>query len=285
MSEFRFPSSTFVIAEIGINHNGSMEMAMKLIDAAAQAGADAVKFQKKTPRLSLPPALWDQVRDTPWGQRMTYIEYRERMEFSGKQLAELKRYAEEACNLHFSASAWDQNAANTLSELDLPFYKIASASLTDVDLVRHIGQFGKPVVLSTGMSTLTEINRAVSILRPLVPALGILVCTSAYPTKPEDINLERIHTMQGLYPFAEVGYSGHEAGLWMTLCAVAMGARIIERHITLDRTMPGTDQAASVEPRGFELLVREIRQFEKARGSGEIRLLDCDLPSIKRLRV
>ncbi len=284
MNDFRFhPNKTFVIAEIGINHNGSVDMAKQLIDAAVDAGCDAVKFQKRTPRMSLPPHLWDVVRDTPWGRRMTYLEYRERIELSGQDYRDLRAYCDQK-DIWMSASPWDTNAANTVCEVGVPFIKIASASVTDLKLVEHIANFHLPVVMSTGMCDLTAISNAVEVLYSSVPQLGLLVCTSAYPAKSEDLNLNRIRNLQREFPDCVVGYSGHEAGLWTTLCAVAMGARIIERHITLDRTMPGTDQAASIEPHGFKLLVREIRNLELARGSGELRVLDCDKPAIARLR-
>ena len=273
----------FVIAEIGLNHNGSLELAKKLIDVAAEAGCDAVKFQKRTPHMSLPPHLWHVERDTPWGERMTYIEYRRRLELGPREYMEIKAYCDQK-KILFSASAWDPDAADAVYNLDPPFLKIASASVTNLDLVKHIGRFGRPVVMSTGMSTLEEIRIAVEILCPVVPELALLVCTSTYPARIEHLNLERIHRLETEFPDCVIGYSGHEAGLWMTLCAAAMGARIIERHITLDRAMPGTDQAASIEPQGMKRLVKEIRNLERARGSGELRVLDCEQESIKRLR-
>lgn len=281
---FRFPADrTFVIAEIGINHNGSLELAKQLIDAAAEAGCDAVKFQKRTPHMSLPPHLWDVERDTPWGERMTYIDYRQRIELGPRDYMEIVEYCAER-KIHFSASPWDINAANTVYALGAPFIKIASASVTNLELLRHIAMFTRPVAMSTGMCEWEDINRALGILQDRVPQIALLVCTSTYPAKPEDLNLDRIYTLATAYPKCIVGYSGHESGLWTTLCAVAMGARIVERHITLDRSMPGSDQAASIEPHGFKKLVAEIRNFEKARGSGRIHVLDCEQPSIERLR-
>ncbi len=281
---FKFPAHTFVIAEAGINHNGSVALARQLIDAAADAGADCVKFQKRTPRMCLPAALWDQVRDTPWGLRMTYIEYRERLELDGNAYQTLRDYANHR-GLLFSASPWDANAADTLHCLGVPFFKIASASVTNLELIRHVAEMQRPVIMSTGMSSVREIGNALEICRRYnVPEVALLACTSSYPAQIEDLNLERIHTLKREFPGCKIGYSGHEAGLWTTLCAVAMGAEIVERHITLDRTLPGTDQAASVEPQGFKRLVKEIRNFEKARGSGQIRLLECERDTVKRLR-
>lgn len=284
MSGFRFPSDrTFIIAEIGINHNGSLELAKQLIDVAVDAGCDAVKFQKRTPHMSLPPALWNVVRDTPWNQRMTYLEYRQKIELGPRDYQAIRDYCEDR-QILFSASPWDCNAADTLFCLGVPFFKIASASVTNLDLIDHISRMGRPVVMSTGMSSLQDIRNAVFKLYYRVPQLALLVCTSTYPAKAADLNLERINSFRHEFPNVIIGYSGHEPGLWTTLCAVAMGARIVERHITLDRTMPGTDQAASIEPPGLIKLVKEIRNFEIARGSGEIRVLDCEQASIKRLR-
>lgn len=281
---FRFPSDrTFVIAEAGINHNGSLEIAKQLIDAAVEAGCDAVKFQKRTPHMSLPPHLWNVERDTPWGERMTYLEYRQKIELGPQDYLEIIRYCEQK-EILFSASPWDINAADTVFALGAPFIKIASASVTNLELVEHIASFGRPVVMSTGMCSLTDIHKAASLLLQKVPELALLVCTSTYPAKPENLHLKRIHTLQDEFPECIVGYSGHEPGLWTTLCAVAMGARVIERHLTLDRSMPGTDQAASVEPRGMQLLVREIRNFQQAQGSGELRVQECEYKDIERLR-
>lgn len=280
---FRFPSDkTFVIAEIGINHNGSLEIAKQLIDVAVDAGADAVKFQKRTPHMHVKPYLWDKLRDTPWGEQMTHIAYRSKIELGPRDYQAIVAYCAEK-NIIFSASPWDMNAADTVYSLGAPFFKIASATLTNLDLLRHIARMNRPVVLSTGMSDFPQVSAAVNILRR-VPQLGILACTSKYPAPVEELHLERINTLKSIYPEAVIGYSGHEVGLWTSLCAVAMGARIIERHITLDRAMKGSDHSASVEPQGFKKLVHEIRQFEKARGSGLLRVLECEQSEIKRLR-
>jgi N-acetylneuraminate synthase len=277
-------SRTFIIAEAGINHNGSLELARKLVDVAVEAGCDAVKFQKRTPHMSLPPALWDVERDTPWGERMTYLKYRQKIELSPKQWVSLLMYCE-AREIICFASPWDSNAAMQIG-MACPLIKIASASVTNLELVEQIAGFGKPVIMSTGMCEWKDVTAATYLLLSKLPAekIGLLVTTSTYPAKPEDLNLARINTLKETFPECVIGYSGHETGLWTTLCAVAMGARIIERHITLDRSMPGTDQAASVEPVGLNKLVKEIRNFEKALGSEAIRVLDCEQASIKRLR-
>lgn len=273
---------TFIIAEAGINHNGSLDIAKQLIDAAVEAGCSAIKFQKRTPALSLSRHLWDQERDTPWGQRMSYLAYRERIELSKEDYFDLANYCLDR-GIMMSASPWDLPSAEFLNHLKVPFIKIASASVTNLDLVARIGSFKRPVVMSTGMSTLADIERAVKALGP-VPELALLVCTSTYPAMPADLNLARIHALQDHFANLVIGYSGHEPGLWTTLCAVAMGARVIERHITLDRSLPGTDQAASIEPAGLKKLVKEIRNFEAALGSPEIGVLECEKPSIARLR-
>ena len=283
---FRFPSDrTFFIAEIGINHNGNLDIAKQLIDVAASAGCDAVKFQIKTPHMSLPPHLWDQERDTPWGERMTYLQYRQRMELSPSDYMTIVRYCAEK-RILFSASAWDNNAADKLYAFEAPFIKIASASVTNLPLIQHISRMNRPVVMSTGMSTLAEIRQAVFLLRTgNVPQIGLLACTSTYPCRPEHLNLARIHTLKDEFPDCVLGYSGHEPGLWTTLCAVAMGAKIIERHITLDRTMKGSDHASSIEPVGLHLLMREIRTFAVALGTGDIGPQPCEAADIARLRI
>lgn len=283
MTMFRFPEDrTFVIAEIGINHNGDVEIAKQLIDAAAQAGCDAAKFQVRTPEASLPKELWDVQRETPWGNVMSYIDYRRRIEFDSLQYGEIIEHCAKR-NILFSASPWDIEAACRLESYNPPFIKVASASITNLTLLELIADMGKPMVMSTGMSTMKEVQEAERILRK-APQLGMLVCTSTYPAKPEDLHLNRIRCLQETFPSAVIGYSGHEPGLWTTLCAVAMGAQIVERHLTLDRSMKGSDHGASVEPNGMKLLVREIRNFEKARGNDVLRVLPCEEKDRLRLR-
>jgi len=282
MTDFQFPDHTFVIAEIGINHNGSLDTAKQLIDVAVDAGCDAVKFQMRVPHLSLRPDQWDVVRDTPWGVRMTYLEYRQKIELSPADYLDIKKYC--ASRIIWFASPWDVDSVRKIPVYDMPLVKVPSAIVTNLNLLGEIANLHLPVIMSTGMCDLAMIEAAVSMLYPWVPQLALLVCTSSYPAKPEDLNLNRLNTLKQEFPDCVIGYSGHETGLWTTLCAVAMGARVVERHITLDRSTPGSDQAASIEPQGLRLLVREIRNFETARGSGELRILDCDKPSIARLR-
>lgn len=274
----------FVIAEIGINHNGNIDMALRLIDAAVEAGADAVKFQKRTPLMCIPPEIWDIKRQTPWGM-ITNKEYRQRIEFGPKDYITIDNYCRQKGILWF-ASPWDKLSVDFLENFEPLYYKVASCMVTDLELVEKIGQTGRPVIMSTGMSSWKQVQDAVNQLPGYMKAnkLTLMVCTSNYPATIDTLHLNRIPMMQHQYPNVRIGYSGHESGLWTTLCAVAMGARAIERHITLDRSMPGSDQAASVEPAGFKKLVKEIRNFEKAVGEGELGLQDCEIPSMKKLR-
>ncbi|HYL06880.1 MAG TPA: N-acetylneuraminate synthase family protein [Thermoanaerobaculia bacterium] len=269
-----------VIAEIGINHNGSLDMARKLIDGAYLAGAEAVKFQKRTPELCVPKEQRNLERDTPWG-RIPYIEYRRRMEFGEAEFTAIDRHCRERGILWF-ASCWDEEAVDFIERWEPPCYKIASASLTDQDLLRKVRSTGRPVMLSTGMSTAAEIDEAVNLLgrRDLLIAHS----TSTYPCPPGDLNLRMIETLRQLYPECPVGYSGHETGLAPTWGAVALGATFVERHITLDRALWGSDQAASVEIGGFLRLVANIRDVEKALGDGIKRVYAGELAQIAKLR-
>jgi N-acetylneuraminate synthase len=270
----------FVIAEIGINHNGSLEMARKLIDGAFLAGADAVKFQKRTPDLCVPKEQWDLERDTPWG-RMTYIEYRRRMEFGEAEFAAIDRHCRERGVLWF-ASCWDEEAVDFMERFEPPCYKAASASLTDHDLLRKMRSTGRPLFLSTGMSTMQEIEDGVAAAGQ--GDLMIAHSTSSYPCPVGDLNLRMLATLEGRFPDCPIGYSGHETGLAPTWAAVAMGATFVERHITLDRALWGSDQAASVEIGGFMRLVSNIRDIQKARGDGVKRVYPAERPQIEKLR-
>ncbi|HKP63778.1 MAG TPA: N-acetylneuraminate synthase family protein [Polyangiales bacterium] len=270
----------YIIGEIGINHNGEMENVRKLIDVAAAAGCNAVKFQKRTPELCVPEAQKSITRETPWGI-MTYLEYRHRIELNQDQYSEIDRYAKSK-GLHWFASCWDMPSVDFIDRYDPVAYKIASASLTDDVLLRHVASKGKPVILSTGMSTLEEIERAVSLFDK--SRLLITHATSTYPCSPDELNLRVINSLRNRYN-VPVGYSGHETGLQTTVAAVALGACVIERHITLDRAMWGTDQAASVEPAGLHRLVRDIRVVERAFGDGVKRVYASELPIRSKLRV
>jgi N-acetylneuraminate synthase len=269
-----------VIAEIGINHNGSLEMAKKLIDGAYLAGAEAVKFQKRTPELCVPKEQWNLERDTPWG-RLTYIEYRRRMEFGDAEFAAIDRHCRDRGVLWF-ASCWDEEAVDFIERYDPPCYKIASASLTDDDLLHKVRATGRPLMLSTGMSTVQEIDDAVGVLGR--DKLMLAHATSTYPCPPAELNLRMITTLAARYPECPVGYSGHETGLAPTWAAVALGATFVERHITLDRALWGSDQAASVEIGGFLRLVSNIRDIEKAMGDGVKRVYAGEMAQIAKLR-
>jgi N-acetylneuraminate synthase len=270
----------FVVAEIGINHNGSLELARKMIDGAVLAGCDAVKFQKRTPERCVPREQWNVERDTPWG-RMPYIEYRHRVEFGQAEYEAIDRYCRERKILWF-ASCWDEPSVDFVEQFDPPCYKAASASLTDLPLLRKMRSTGKPLILSTGMSTMEEIERAVS----AVGEEGLLVAhaTSTYPCPVEQLNLRMIHTLKRRFPALPVGYSGHETGLAPTWAAVAMGATFVERHITLDRAMWGTDQAASVEIVGLVKLVANIRDIERSLGDGVKRVYPEEQVARRKLR-
>jgi len=270
---------TYIIAEIGINHNGDVEIAKQMIDAAAFAGVDAVKFQKRTPGLVVPDDQKNQMRETPWGY-ITYLEYRHHVEFGKAEYDQIQAHCK-AKGITWFASVWDEVSVDFMEAYDPACYKIPSASLTDHALLKHLRKTGRPLILSTGMSTAEQIKEAVDILG--TDNLLITHCTSTYPCDPEELNLKMIHTLRQTYP-CPVGYSGHEVGLIPSVVAVSLGACLVERHITLDRAMWGGDQAASVEPGGFERLVKYIRVTEQALGDGIKRVYDSERPSLKKLR-
>ena len=270
----------FIIGEIGINHNGSLATAKRLIDGAVFADCDAVKFQKRTPELCVPYDQWTIERDTPWG-RMTYIDYKHKIEFGRAEFAEINRYCRER-NILWFASCWDEPSVEFMEQFDTPLYKVASASLTDHNLLRTMRATGKPVMLSTGMSEMWEIMEAVDILG--VDNLMLAHATSAYPCPVADLNLKMIPTLKRTFPRVPVGYSGHETGLAPTYAAVSLGATFVERHITLDRAMWGSDQAASVEVIGLHQMVRNIRDIEASLGDGVKRVYASEMKSREKLR-
>ena len=270
---------TYVVAEIGINHNGDMEIVKRLIDAAHRAGVDAVKFQKRTPELCVPPDQQKRKRETPWGY-ITYLEYRHKVEFEAAEYQEIDQYCRQK-GIAWFASVWDETSVDFLESFDPVVYKIPSASLTDHDLLRHVRKTGRPVILSTGMSTMVEIQAAVDVLG--TEDLLITHATSTYPCEPEELNLQMIQTLKETYP-CPIGYSGHEVGLIPTVVAVSLGACLVERHITLDRAMWGSDQAASVEPGGFRRLVKYIRVTEASLGDGVKHVYDSENSSLQKLR-
>ena len=270
----------YIIAEIGINHNGSLELARKLIDGAIFAGADAVKFQKRTPELCVPRDQWNIERDTPWG-RISYLEYRRKVEFTYEQFRTIDRYCR-ARGLDWFASCWDEGAVEFMEQFDTPLYKVASATLTDLPLLQKLKDTGRPLMLSTGMSEMWQIDEAVELTGR--DNLMIAHATSSYPCPPEELNLRMIPTLRATYPGVPIGYSGHEVGLAPTWAAVTLGATFVERHITLDRAMWGTDQAASVEVMGFHNLVRNIRDIESSLGDGIKRIYPSEVAAMKKLR-
>ena len=270
----------YVIAEIGINHNGDLEIAKQIIDAAVHAGVDAVKFQKRTPEVATPPEQQKQMRETPWGY-ISYLEYRHKVEFTAEQYHEIDDFCKER-NIPWMVSVWDESAVDFMENFDTPAYKIPSASLTDHKLLKHARKTGKPMIISTGMSTMDQIQKAVKIIGE--ENLVIMHCTSTYPCEPEELNLKMIETLRSKFPNNPIGYSGHEVGLVPSAIAVAMGACMVERHMTLDRAMWGSDQAASVEPGGFERLVKYIRVAEASVGDGVKKVYDSELASLKKLR-
>ncbi len=270
----------YVTGEIGINHNGELENAFALIDAAAEAGCDAVKFQKRTPEVCTPRDQWEIERDTPWG-RMTYIDYRHRVEFDEEGYHAIDEHCAKR-GIDWFASPWDVESVAFLEKFGVPAYKVASASLTDDELLRAMRSTGRTVILSTGMSTPKQIRHAVEVLG----SANIVLChaTSTYPAKAGELNLRMIHTLQNEFPNVPIGYSGHETGLQTSLAAVALGACFVERHITLDRAMWGSDQAASVEPGGLQRLVRDIRTIEESLGDGVKKVYDSELKPMEKLR-
>jgi N-acetylneuraminate synthase len=270
----------YIIAEVGINHNGDLDIAKRIIDAAVAAGVDAVKFQKRTPEICTSPEQQKQMRQTPWGY-ISYLEYRYKVEFSEEQYREIDLYCK-GKGVVWMVSVWDEQAVDFMEQFDTPGYKVPSASLTDHNLLRYIRKTGKPMIISTGMSTLKQIHDAVNLIGN--ENLVILHSTSTYPCEPWELNLRMIETLRCEFPDNPIGYSGHEVGLVPSVVAVALGACLVERHITLDRAMWGSDQAASVEPGGFERLVKYIRVTEVGLGDGVKRVYESEQPSLKRLR-
>ena len=290
----------FIIAEAGINHNGDINIAKKLIDVATVAGCDVVKFQKRNPDMCVPEHQKNILRDTPWGE-MTYLDYKYKVEFGKEEYDEIDRYCKER-GILWTASPWDLDSLEFLMQYDIPFIKIPSAMITDEELMFASKNTGKKVIISTGMSTFAEIERAMTILnlpgdtaealRPLnydevkegaEKNYAVLHCNSTYPAPINELNLSAIKTLKDRFK-CEVGYSGHEFGLTTSMAAVYLGATIIERHITIDRTMWGTDQTASVEPHGLIKLVKAIRDLERAYGDGKIYVTESEEPVRKKLR-
>lgn len=270
----------YITAEIGINHNGDLANAIALIDHAVDSGCDAVKFQKRMPEISTPRDQWELQRDTPWG-RMSYIDYRHRVEFGVEEYAAIDQHAKRR-GIAWFASPWDLQSVDFLEAFDVPAHKVASACLTDDELLRRMRATRRTIILSTGMSTMRQIRHAVEVLG----SDNIILChaTSTYPAPVAELNLKMIYALQAEFPNVPIGYSGHETGLQTTVAAVAMGAVFVERHITLDRSMWGSDQAASIEPQGLARLVRDVRVISEAMGDGVKRIYDGERAAMKKLR-
>ncbi len=268
----------YVVAEIGINHNGDMNIAKKLIDVAAASGCNAVKFQKRTVDVVYSAAELARVRESPFGN--TNGELKRALEFGKEQYAQIDSHCRKV-GMTWFASPWDEASVDFLEEFGVPCHKVASASLTDDRLLRHIRATNKPVILSTGMSTLAQVDHAVEVLG--MKDLIVLHATSTYPANYDELNLKVIPVLAQRYK-VPVGYSGHETGIASSVASVALGASMVERHLTLDRAMWGSDQAASLEPNGMQRLVRDIRLVETSFGDGQKRLLDREKPIMEKLR-
>jgi len=268
----------FVVAEIGINHNGDLSLAKKLIDVAVASGCNAVKFQKRTVDVVYTAAELAKPRENPFGA--TNGDLKRALEFGAIQYGEIDAHCKEK-GITWFASPWDEASVDFLEKFNVPCHKVASASLTDDNLLRHIRATKKPVIISTGMSTMAQIDHAVDVLgmRDLI----ILHATSTYPASYDELNLKVIPVLSQRFN-VPIGYSGHETGIASSVAAVALGACMVERHLTLDRAMWGSDQAASLEPNGMQRLVRDVRLVETAMGDGRKRLLDREVPIMEKLR-
>ena len=272
--------SIFFIAEIGINHNGDVNIAKELIKLAKDAGCDAVKFQKRTIDIVYTKELLDSPRESPWGN--TQRDQKEGLEFGLKEYREIDRYCREL-GIEWFASAWDLESQKFLRQFNLKYNKVASAMIAYDELLKEIASEKKHTFISTGMSTIEQIDYAIDIFRKAGCPFELMYCKSTYPMNDEDANLNCIKTLKKRYK-CNVGYSGHEVGLAVSYAAEALGITSLERHITLSRAMYGSDQAASVEPSGLRMLVGAIRKIEKAMGNGVISLLESEIPIAKKLR-
>ena len=268
----------YIIAEIGINHNGSLETAKKIIDNAVNCGVDAVKFQKRTVEVVYTPEELARPRENVFGP--TNGDLKHGLEFGLEEYAEIDNHCKRK-GTHWIASCWDEESVDFIEQFNPPAYKIASASLTDENLLRHHRKYGRPIIISTGMSSMEEIEHAVDVLG----SDNLVIChsTSTYPAKNEELNLKVIKTLLDKFP-VPIGYSGHEVGPYPSLVAGVFGAQVIERHITVDRSLWGSDQAASLEPRAFESLVKYLRNLESILGDGVKKVYDSEIPIREKLR-
>lgn len=274
-------SPVFFAGEIGINHNGSLETAKQIIDLAKICELDAVKFQKRTLELCVPDKIKNRIKETPWGD-MTYLEYKKKIEFDEIEYKEIDRYCKEK-NIIWFGSVWDEPSVDFLEKFHVPCYKIPSAHLTNRELLEKIKDLDKPIFLSTGMSTEKEIEKAVNILDD--NDLIIMHCNSSYPAQNGELNLNYIKKLQNKFPDKIIGYSGHEEGISASLIAANLGAKVIERHITLDRAMWGTDQAASIEFSGLRRLSRDLKKLPLWLGDGKKKVYDSEKKVKEKLRL
>ena len=272
--------SIYIIAEIGINHNGDMSICKELIDVAVEAGCDAVKFQKRNINKVYTQEFLDSYRESPWG--LTQRDQKLGLEFNEDEYAEIDLYCKEK-NIVWFASAWDTSSQQFLRQFDCTYNKVASAMIVHEDLLRMIAEEGKHTFISTGMSTYEDIGKAVDIFKSANCPFELMHAVSTYPMRDEDANLNMIKALRDKYQ-CNVGYSGHETGLAISNAAAAMGITSLERHITLDRSMYGSDQSASIEPAGLRHLVGAVRKIEKAMGDGEKRVIDAEIPIARKLR-
>ncbi|MBA7653808.1 N,N'-diacetyllegionaminic acid synthase [subsurface metagenome] len=268
------------IGEVGINHNGSVDIAKRIIDMAKICGVEFIKFQKRNPEICVPDDVRDRIIETPWGE-MSYFDYKKRVEFGVDEFRIIDNYCKEKQIIWF-ASVWDVPSVDFMEKFNIPCYKVPSAKLTDKELLDKLRKVGKPIILSTGMSTQDEIDKAVAFLNDT--KLVIMHCNSSYPAKDEELNLNCIKSLIKKYPQHIIGYSGHEEGITPSVVAALLGAKLIERHITIDRAMWGTDQSASIEFSGLRRLVRDLNLIDKWLGDGIKRLYESEILVKKKLR-
>lgn len=275
-------SDCYVIAEIGHNHQGSIDQCKELFDAAKECGADAVKLQKRDNQALFTREIYDSTYNSENAYADTYGAHREFLEFGRDEYIELKRYAEEL-EIDFFSTAFDHNSADFLADLDLPAFKIASGDLTNIPLIKHIAQFDKPMVISTGGGVMEDIERVYETLRPITNKFCFLQCTAGYPPEYEELNLKVIQTLRERFPDIVIGYSGHDSGIAMALIAYCLGARIVEKHFTLNRALKGTDHSFSLERPGLQRMVRDLRRARIAMGDGIKRAYESEAKPLYKM--
>ena len=281
MINFKKLKKVYTIAEIGINHNGDIDLAKKLIDAAYVTGWDCVKFQKRVPDICVPEEQKNKIRQTPWGE-MKYIDYKHKIEFKKNEYDLIDQYCKSK-PIHWTASVWDVPSLDFILDYEIPFIKIPSAHLTNLELIERVARTKKPIIISTGMSTLEEVDNAYNLIIKHNSNLVIMHCNSTYPAPIEELNLKVIETFNKRYD-SIIGYSGHEYSLEPTVISVVLGAKVIERHITLDHALWGTDQKSSLEIDGMDKLIRRLSIIESIIGDGEKKLSVSELEVKSRLR-